>query len=462
MKRTFALVAALTAGTVSIASAENQAPWERPQTGYVFQPDEGPVVKGDAAPAVPGFSNVIYLNNCKPNGCLINPGGNNSTTTPPRSSIPNQQVTVRPFAYSDSTWNQVVDCVKKTYAAFGVTIVDQRPTSGNYHMAIVAGYPQDIGMQQGVGGVSPFTCGYIPNALSFSFANVYGGSVDDICWTVAQETAHSWGLDHKFDNRDPMTYLSGGPSRKTFQNSPGPCGEYQARSCQCGGSQMNSFQEIMQTFGGSTPTPPTVDIQTPKEGDIVAAMFPIKAAISDDISVTKAELYIDGQLVNTSTQSIGGVFVWNAPASIGQGNHTIKVIGYDVALTKAEVTVNVTLGAPCKKPGDCSKDTDTCVDGRCVPGSGVQGGLGSACVANTDCASGQCGADADGNRYCVEQCNVEMDACPSGFDCISAGASGVCWPGEEEDTGCSSNQGGATPGLLLLGLFALLVTRRRR
>ena len=34
-------------------------------------------------------------------------------------------------------------------------------------------------MQNGVGGVSPFTCGYIPNAISFSFANIYGGNVDD-------------------------------------------------------------------------------------------------------------------------------------------------------------------------------------------------------------------------------------------------------------------------------------------
>ena len=67
--------------------------------------------------------------------------------------------------------------------------------------------------------MSPFSCGYIPNAISFTFANIYGGDVDEICWTVAQETAHSWGLDHKFDNRDPMTYLPSGPSRKMFQNA---------------------------------------------------------------------------------------------------------------------------------------------------------------------------------------------------------------------------------------------------
>jgi len=82
--------------------------------------------------------------------------------------------------------------VRATYAPFAVQIVTERPSSGNYHMAIVAGTPQNVGEQNAVGGVSPYTCGYIPNAVSFSFANIYGGSVDDICWTVAQETAHSW------------------------------------------------------------------------------------------------------------------------------------------------------------------------------------------------------------------------------------------------------------------------------
>ena len=444
-----------------------QTPWSRPQATYMIQDPGIPVLTGDAVHASPQFSNVIYLNSCKPNGCVVNPGSNNSTSTPIYSSIPDQVSTVQPFAYSDTVWQQVVQCVKATYAPFGVTIVDQRPTSGNYHMAIVAGVPQDVQMQQGVGGVSPFTCGYIPNAVSFSFANIYGGSVDDICWTVAQETAHSWGLDHKFDNRDPMTYLDSGPSRKTFQNAAGQCGEFSARNCQCGGSTMNSYAAILQTFGGSTPTPPTVKINEPADNSNVQPMFPIKAAIMDDISVTKAELRIDGQLINTATASIGGVFVWNAPASVGQGEHKIEVTGYDVANTPATMMVHVTIGKKCEKPKDCDKDTDTCVQGRCVPGSGVQGGLGSSCAVNTECASGQCASDGTGEMHCVEACNVSMsNACPSGFSCIPTDQmdNGVCWPGGDDGGGCASNENnGAAPGLLFVfGLGLMLITRRRR
>jgi len=317
MKRTLLLSAGLGILAVSTAHADIQrnyddapsiplvTPWSRPLPTYVLQDPGLPVLVGDAVHAVPNFSNVIYLNNCKTGGgCQIYPGNNNATATPITSSIPDQVSMVQPFAYSDTVWQQVVQCVKATYAPFGVEIVDQRPASGNYHMAVVAGIPQDVQMQQGVGGVSPFSCGYIPNAVSFSFANVYGGDVDDICWTVAQETAHSWGLDHKFDNRDPMTYLSSGPTRKKFINESGACGEFNARACQCGGNSMNSYDAIFKMFGSSVPTPPMVKINEPAEGATVSAQFPVKVSITDDIGVTKAELRIDGQLIGTLTQAI--------------------------------------------------------------------------------------------------------------------------------------------------------------
>ena len=78
--------------------------------------------------------------------------------------------------------------------------------------------------------------------------------------------------------------------------------------------------------------------------------------------------------------------------------------------------------------------------------------------------SSQCGSDAAGNSYCVESCDVAANACPSGFDCLDTGAgAGVCWPGGEDDGGCSTgtdSSGGAF--VMLLGLSALFVTRKRR
>jgi hypothetical protein len=470
MKRQFALVA-LTLGMGSIANAETQAnvedapqnplatPWSRPQATYRFI-DPGLVTNiGDDGNNVEHVANnVIYLNNCKAtNGCQVSPGGENSSQN--RSSIPDQASTVQAFAYSDTVWNQVVQCVRETYAPFNVQIVTDRPTTPGYHMAIVAGRPQDVQMQSGVGGVSPFTCGYISGGISFSFANIYGPDVDEICWTVAQETAHSWGLDHKYDNKDPMTYLQSGPTRKAFQNMAGPCGEFQSRGCQCGGSTMNSYQAILSTFGPSgPPTPPTVAITAPANNATVDAGFPVRADIMDGQGVSRAELYIDNTKVATVSSA---PWVFNAPATLSQGNHLVKVIGYDIGGAAGEATVTVTIGHPCDSDHACSDSTNACVDGRCVPGTGVDGGLGTACTNNADCVSGQCASDGTA-MYCVETCNPESDGCPGDFGCIQAGTGGVCWPGAGGGGGCST--GDPTGGVIFLGfgLGALVITRRRR
>ncbi|HEY4058413.1 MAG TPA: hypothetical protein VGM39_17490, partial [Kofleriaceae bacterium] len=178
MKRTFALIA-LTVGMVSIANAAPQSnvadapenplatPWSLSRPTYQFV-DPGLTNVDDNGVAL-ATSNVIYLNNCKPSGCQISPGNESSSNN--RSSIVDQASQISAYSGSDATWQQVVSCVKATYAPFNVQIVDQRPASGTYHMAIVAGRAAEAGMQQGVLGVSPFTCGLINGGISFSFAN---------------------------------------------------------------------------------------------------------------------------------------------------------------------------------------------------------------------------------------------------------------------------------------------------
>lgn len=446
---------------VSLQDNPLETPWSKPLRTKKWV-DDVPSYNGyEAVHAAGGFSNVIYLNNCKAGGgCQLTPGNDSRTN---RSSIINGAVTVQPFAYSDAVWQQVVDCVKQTYSPFGVTIVTTRPTSGDYHMAIVAGRPENIGESQGVGGVSPFGCGYLPNAISFSFANVYGGDVNDICWTVAQETAHSWGLDHKFDNRDPMTYLQSGPARKNFMNEAGSCGEFSARQCDCSytGGKLNSYAEIMDTFGGNTPTPPTVTFTAPMANATgLAQGFPIQAQIDDDIGVASVELRIDNQLVDTKTAK---PYAWVAPASLGQGSHQIEITAYDFSGTPGKSMIMATLGASCTSNDMCPSG-NVCLQGRCVLGGGSAGGLGTSCEGNANCASGQCAGDGDGTQLCVESCDPALDACPSGFECLGDTGAGVCWPSSSEGI-CNvgvNGSGKAAPTFLLLGIAALWITRRRR
>ncbi len=459
MKRTLALSAALTMGLVSSAAIA------APRGSYKWT-NEALIGAQYKAPNPAAVSHVIYLNNCQPNGCQLNPGNDNATTN--TSSIPNQSSTVSPFNGSAATWNAAVQCIRESYEDFDVEIVTERPTSGGYHMAIVAGTPGQVGMQNGVLGVSPFSCGYISNAVSYTFANLVSNDVAEICWTVAQETAHSWGLDHKYDNRDPMTYLSGGPTYKRFQNEAGSCGEYNARQCSCsyagtGSSKMNSWQVIMDTFGSSAPdtVPPTLTITYPTEGVQVTEGFPVRADVMDDRTVDKVEFRLDGQLIGTKLES---PWNFNAPASLGQGQHKVELTAYDRGGNSAKGLVNVQFGTVCQAATDCSADGEVCVDGHCVVGPSMPGGLGQPCTGNGDCASDQCGNDGAGNSYCVEACDLTASACPSGFACEDTGnGAGVCWPGGEEESGfCNSGKSSNGAWLLLLGIAGVFATRRRK
>ncbi|HEY5923942.1 MAG TPA: Ig-like domain-containing protein [Kofleriaceae bacterium] len=459
MKRTLALSVALAMGLVSSAAVAG------PRGSYKWT-NEDLLGSQYQAPNPAAVAHTIYLNNCKPSGCQIKPGYDNATTN--TSSVPDTNSTISAFTGSDAVWQQVVTCIKQTYADFDVDIVTERPASGNYHMAIVAGTPGQVQMQNGVLGVSPFSCGYISNAVSYTFANLIPSDVAEICWTVAQETAHSWGLDHKYDNRDPMTYLSGGPAIKRFQNEAGSCGEYSARACSCnyagtGTAKMNSHALIMATFGSSAPdvVPPTITITYPTEGSQVTPGFPVQAQIMDDRIVAKAEFRLDGQLIKTLEE---GPWNFNAPPTLGQGKHKVEVTGIDRGGNQVKGTVNVQYGTVCMSATDCTTAGNVCIDGHCVAGPGMPGGLGSPCAGNAECASNQCGSDGAGNSYCVEACDLAANACPSGFVCQdSGGGAGVCWPGGEEDGGfCNSGRSSNGALLLFIGLAAMFVTRKRR
>jgi len=457
MKRDIVLAALLTLGTSTSAFAERQG-----HADYVFQDPRG-VGAEYIAPPPSGVSHVIFMNRCT-GGCAITRGGSNNSLANQSSFL---QGNLSAYAGTDAQWQQIVSCVKQTYAPFNVTIVDQRPTSGDYHMAVVAGRASEGGQGAGTLGVSPFSCGYIPNSISFSFANEEVSNIVDICWTVAQETAHSWGLDHKFDKLDPMTYLTNGNVQKVFQNQSGSCGEYSARQCQCtysgtGNSAMNSYALVMATFGSGTPdtTPPTVAIMSPSNNGSVMPSFAITATAMDDVGISKVEFRLDNTLIGTASSA---PFKATAPATLTQGSHHLEATAYDFTNNTAKAAIDVVYGEACTS-GGCSDPTQVCLDGHCVAGPDTAGGLGSPCTDNAGCASGQCGDDGAGNRYCVEPCDTTNNMCPSGFGCLATtGTAGVCWPGESGGGGgCSTSGGNGLAMLAGLGFASALITRRRR
>ena len=427
-------------------------------------------------------SNKIYLNNCKPNGCVIRPGGTSSIDGSGFQGTwgISSQRTLTASNLSDADWGQVVACVKDVFSPFGVEITTTNPSPAAHFEIMIAGNPGDIGLPQGVGGVSPFDCSqFIPNSLVFDFQKVWGTDIEEICSTAAQEIAHSFALDHVTDPSDPLTYnpYSG---RRRFKDAQVQCGSDcqggqspsglactglngQAHVCSCTNQNtQNSVQTIKGLFGSGTPSPPMVKIISPKLGDAVKAGFAIQTDITDAQGIGMAELRVDGNLVKTNLASPYGDFT--APATLPDGTHTVEVTGIDIYGASTKSTVQVVIGAPCGSSSDCPKDTDACLGGRCVAGPNATGGLGTTCTSNTDCAGGNCVADDQGNKYCVESCVLDKHQCPSDFGCLDTGAGlGVCWPGYDDGGGgCAASTGPGAPISLSLAFAALLFARRRR
>ncbi len=472
---------AIAAVVVALASAAHARP--RP-IDYMFP------ITVDPANLEPTISNnIIYLNNCQPNGCTLRPGSTDSRTD--TSELVQSEGVLTPFADDDATWNAVVSCMQDVFYPYNIQITTTDPGSSPHFEIMIAGEPTDIGLPDTYGGVSPYACGvsggYIPNALVFDFSKVWGGNVEDLCSTAAQEIAHSFTLDHADDPMDPMTYFTSFTGRKYFTSSSqcgsdcvnskspqGPgVGGYtctgaapgmgtsgpQIHPCVCTGQSTQDENSKWTTlFGASSMAGPTVAITKPLDGEAVTAGFAVDATAMNTIGVTKAELYIDGTLASTITTT---PYIFNAPATLGPGTHAVKVTAYDHYGDTGSAQINAIIGTPCKSASDCMNSSDVCIAGRCLLGPGQPRGLGATCMNGPDCDSGQCTSDGT-NSYCATPCDLGQGECPSGFGCLANGSSGVCWPGYNDG---SSKGGGCQSGgdTTFLGLgFALLFLRRRK
>jgi hypothetical protein len=194
-------------------------------------------------------SRTIYLNR---DGAVLWPGDNDARSA--KSSIVDQATEITPWDIDDETWQETVDCVTDLYARFDVRVTDVDPGNVPHIEAVFGGHPADVGLPDNVAGVSPFTtdCSTIENSVVFTFTDVLPDDSRLMCEIMAQEIAHSYGLDHEMLASDPMTYLDYDGDR-TFKDVMAPCGEFGNRMCGIEGSicreRQNSVQLLESRLG---------------------------------------------------------------------------------------------------------------------------------------------------------------------------------------------------------------------
>lgn len=316
-------------------------------------------------------SRVIYLNK---GGVTLQPGTNDARTN--RSSIATQSTTIAPWAVSATTWSATVSCMRDLFAAYDVTVVESDPGAVPHIEAVFGGSPGQLGMDPNVAGVSPFTtnCGVIENSIVFTFTDVIPQDARLACEIMAQEVAHSYGLDHELLASDPMTYLTYDGNR-AFQNQTASCGESTTRPCGINGStcraNQNSVALLTERLGrkGGDTIPPTGNITSPGANATVPPGFNVYASAADNQVVTSAKLLIDGVQADMITS--GGPYTFVTSGTLSEGAHRLKIeISDGVNLVQTqEITVTVRKGAaPPQPPGAGGGDGVSEITGGCATG----------------------------------------------------------------------------------------------
>jgi len=106
---------------------------------------------------------------------------------------------------------------------------------------------------------------------------------------------------------------------------------------------VDDFALNATTSGTADTTPPTTSVTAPANGATVSGTVTISATASDNVGVTKMEIYIDGALKTSNTNLASISYSWNT-TTYSNGSHAIVSKAYDAAgNVGSSTTVTVTV-----------------------------------------------------------------------------------------------------------------------
>lgn len=287
-------------------------------------------------------SRTIYLNK---NGVTLQPAAVNDARSN-RSTIAEKITTIPPWAIDAAAWSATVGCVRELFAPFAVTIVTEDPGSAPHLEAVFGGTPALLGLPTNIAGISPFTssCSVIESSMVFVFTQSFTASPRTYCEVMAQELAHSYGLDHELLASDPMTYLSF-DGKRAFQETLAPCGEYAERPCGIGAvscrAKQSSLLLLRERLGVSDAVPPKGAILAPTPGAIVEPSFDIELSATDDVAISEIQLSLDGQSVGALDAPPYQLALRDVPP----GEHMLTAVFIDQGRNTLTASVAITVVA---------------------------------------------------------------------------------------------------------------------
>lgn len=150
---------------------------------------------------------------------------------------------------TQTEWDGLIACARGLVAAYNVELTETDPSPAAHHELIVTSLgSEDIGLSAGITGTSVWSCGEFTN-VAYTFNAVtgmpnYRAQCEDMVMNILR-TANVETLYHC----PTLPSFLMGCGDKSIVDIDAECGEFQARSCQCGGTTQNPHQAMLAKFG---------------------------------------------------------------------------------------------------------------------------------------------------------------------------------------------------------------------
>ena len=367
----------------------------------------------------------------------------------------------------DQVIADVMSVLKADFADFNVDVVMTRPADPDYVMAVVGGMPTQIGQPCGgngcVLGIAPLDCSIggggkidynsqgdvevvfaFSDTAQYSQGTPYQSAINTLATTVAQETAHAYGLGHQSLKSDIMYPFTTGASAGFIDQASSYADN---QNCANGRGTQNSHALLLailgESMGPSDTTPPAVSFTAPVAGATVARKLTLKVDASDDTGVDHIVLSVTGPNGEQGQTLLAAPYQWEVTVP-ADGAYSASAIAVDAAGNQGMAQVKFKVG------------TVTVADGGSGPAPGE---VGAACTSAAECNDHIC-ADSGAQKFCTKACDpMVANTCPAGLFCLSQGADGYfcSFGGGRGSSGCAVASRAPTGGAQGLALLALLV-----